>query len=46
MHLIDPPMHISKDDKIEIDEKLNIIEYGLRKYQVRRTGDLLHHCNK
>lgn len=34
MHLIDPPMHISKDDKIEIDEKLNIIEYGLRKYQV------------
>ena len=32
-------LHISKDDKIELDESLNLIETGWPKYEVKKYVD-------
>ena len=32
-------LHISKDDKIELDESLNLIETGWPKYEVKKFVD-------
>ena len=44
MH-VDTKMYISKNDKIELEEKNNKVENGLPKYQVGRSF-IIHLCTE